>query len=82
MENNYFWKNDLPMKKGEFENEYYFYDNGRILHVYDKSKTKVNIEEFVSASNIPEHERQQLINACPDEFKEKIINMLTIINNE
>lgn len=78
MENHYLWAYNFPMKKGEFDNEYYFYENGKILHVYDKSKTKVNIEEFVSASDIPEHERQQIINACPDEFKERIITMLTI----
>ena len=64
MENHYLWAYYFPMKKGEFDNEYYFYENGKILHVYDKSKTKVNIEEFVSASDIPEHERQQIINAC------------------
>ena len=78
MENHYLWAYNFPMKKGEFDNEYYFYENGKILHVYDKSKTKVNIEEFVSASDISEHERQQIINACPDEFKERIIKMLTI----
>jgi len=77
MENNYFWAYHFRMKKGEFDNEYYFYENGQILHVYDKSKTKVNIEEFVSASDIPDCERQQMIIDCPDEFKERINSMLS-----
>ena len=82
MDNSYFWRYYFPMKKGEFDNEYYFYENGQILHIYDKSKTKPNIEEFVSALNIPERERQEMINACPDEFKEQIIAMLTIVDND
>lgn len=78
MENNYFWAYYFPMKKGEFDNEYYFYENGQILHLYDKNKTKVNIEEFVSAANIPEYERKQMIIDCPDKFKDRIIKMLSI----
>lgn len=82
MSNNYFWAYNFPMKKGEFDNEYYFYENGQILHIYDKSKTKVNIEEFVSAFDIPERERQQMILDCPDKFKEKVIKMLTSVDNK
>ena len=80
MDKNYFWKYSFPMKKGEFENEYYFYENNQILHVYDKSKIKVNIEKHVSPSDIPEREKLEMIEKCPEEFKEQIINILTIID--
>ena len=80
MDNNYFWKYSFPMKKGEFEHEYYFYENNQILHVYDKSKIKVNIEKHVSPSDIPEREKQEMIKNCPEEFKKQIINILTIVD--
>ena len=34
------------MKKGTLDNEYYFYEDGRILHCYDRTQNKLNIEEM------------------------------------
>lgn len=70
------------MKKGEFDNDYYFYENGQILHVYDKSKMKVNIEKFVSSLDISEHEKMQMIKDCPEEYKERVICMLAVEDKE
>lgn len=81
MDNNYFWSYSFDMKKGILDNDYYFYDNGKILHVYDKTVSKLNIEEYVSALDILEDERQQIIENCPPEFKERIIDMITIKTN-
>lgn len=81
MDNNYFWFYSFDMKKGILDNNYYFYDNGKILHVYDKTLSKLNIEEYVSASDIPENERLQIIENCPPEFKEQIMEMISIKTN-
>ena len=80
MDNNYFWSYSFNMKKGMLDNDYYFYENGKILHSFDKTMLKINIEEFVSASDIPENERLEMLNKCPLEYKGRIHEMLTIIS--
>lgn len=80
MDNNYFWSYSFNMKKGMLDNDYYFYENGKILHSFDKTMLKINIEEFVSASDIPEKERLEMLNKCPLEYKGRINEMLTIIS--
>lgn len=54
------------MKKGTLDNEYYFYEDGRILHCYDRTQNKLNIEEYVNAKNISERERKIILENCPE----------------
>ena len=77
MDYNYFWSYSFNMKKGMLDNDYYFYENGKILHSFDKTMSKLNVEEFVSAQDIPEHERQEMLDKCPLELKDRINEMLS-----
>lgn len=53
------------MRKGFLDDDYYFYPDGRILHSYDRTQNKLNIEEFVSAESISEEKRRVMLEACP-----------------
>lgn len=66
MEDNYFWSYFFPMRKGILDDDYYFFEDGRILHSYDKTQSKLNIEEYVSADSIPIEKRRAMLEACPD----------------
>lgn len=55
------------MRKGILDDDYYFYEDGRILHSYDKTQTKLNIEEYVTADSIDLNKRQLMLASCPDE---------------
>lgn len=66
MEDNYFWSYFFPMRKGILDDDYYFFKDGRILHSYDKTQSKLNIEEYVSADSIPIEKRRVMLEACPD----------------
>lgn len=61
------------MRKGILDNDYYFFEDGRILHSYDKTQSKLNIEEYVSADSIPVEKRRVMLEACPDD-KYALIN--------
>ena len=65
------------MKKGLLDNDYYFYENGKILHVYDRTINNVNNEEFTSSSNISVREKQEMIENCPSEYKDQIKEILS-----
>ncbi|WP_294455790.1 hypothetical protein [uncultured Bacteroides sp.] len=75
------WRCILPMKKGVLDNDYAFYDDGTIVHEYDKSMYKLedmNIETPVSADSIQDDIKQQIMEQCPEELKEQITKMLKI----
>lgn len=69
MENNYIWSYSFPMKKGTLDNDYYFYENGKIIHHYDRTQSKLNIEESITINEIPENELKVLIEKCPTNLK-------------
>lgn len=70
----------LSMKKGTYDNDYYFYEDGTILHHYDRTMTKLNIETFVLPSDIPDYEKEKIITKCKkecsDDIVEQIVRML------
>ncbi len=78
MKRPYLWKYSFPMKKGMFDNEYYFYEDGNIIHFYDRNQNKFNIEEIVSPSSISEEEKLIMLESCPDDLKETIKHMLQL----
>lgn len=72
------WSYSFPMKKGMFDNDYVFYDDGRIKHCYDKSNSKFNIEEFVTADRIPLGERYAMLANSPETLKDFIKDTLKL----
>ncbi|MBP3248659.1 MAG: hypothetical protein J6M36_12375 [Prevotella sp.] len=67
------------MKKGTYDNDYYFYEDGTILHHYDRTMKKLDIEEYVSPSDISESEKEQIISKCETECNQEIVNQIKII---
>ncbi|KQT25889.1 hypothetical protein ASG22_04105 [Chryseobacterium sp. Leaf405] len=64
------------MKKGMLDNDYTFYESGKIKHFYDKSQWNLNHEEWLTESEITESEKERLIIGCPEEFKDRIKKIL------
>lgn len=74
----YFWSYFFPMRKGVLDDDYYFYEDGRILHSYDKTQAKLNIEEFITADSIDLSKRQTMLAACPIDKLEVIKKILKL----
>lgn len=75
------WFCSLPMKKGLMDNDYAFYEDGTIVHEYDKGIYRaedLNLKETVSASFIEDKVKLQIMERCPEELKEKISQILKI----
>lgn len=66
------------MRKGILDDDYYFFEDGRILHSYDKTQSKLNIEEYVSADSIPIEKRHTMLEACPNDKYALIKSMLKL----
>lgn len=69
----------LSMKKGIYDNDYYFYEDGTILHHYDHSMTKLDIEEYVSPSNISESEKEKIMSKCKAECTSETVEHIARI---
>ena len=66
----------LSMKKGTYDNDYYFYEDGTILHHYDRTIGKWDLEEYISASSISESEKEKIISKCESECTPEILNQI------
>lgn len=56
----------------------FFYENGQIVHLYDKTQNKLNIEEIVSPESIDMEKRIRMLMACPKEKYEIIKHILNL----
>lgn len=63
----------LSTRRQNLDNDYYFYENGTILHHYDRTMTKWDIDEYVTPSNIPESEKEEIIRKCETECSKAIV---------
>lgn len=78
MDNNYIWSYSFPMRKGVLDDDYYFYEDGRILHSYDKTQSKLNIEEYVNPEAIPLNKRELMLSECPSDISAIIKSTLKL----
>lgn len=66
----------LSMKKGMYDNDYYFFDDGTILHHYDRSLTKLNLESYVLPYSLSDSEKERIISKCESECSEDIVKQI------
>jgi hypothetical protein len=66
----------ISVPKGELDNDYTFYEDGKIHHVYDQSIYKPNLEAWITARNISPADREKILKECPQEHKSKIAAIL------
>lgn len=67
------------MKKGMYDNDYYFYEDGSILHFYDRSVSKFNIEEQVQPSSIPDNTKKLILEQCQIECAADVVDKIKTI---
>lgn len=80
MENNCIWA-FYSMKKGTLDNNYYFYDDGKILHEYDQSQNKLNMEQFILPSEISPREKKKILSQCKLECNSDVYEKIELILN-
>ena len=65
-------------RKGIYDDDYVFFDDGTIEHHYDKHATDCNRIDEITADKIPSDRIKSIIEECPEEIKDTITNILTI----
>ena len=60
------------MRKDIYDDDYWFFESGKIIYHHDKHETDAGREDVVTADKIPEARKKRILNDCPEELKEKI----------
>ena len=66
----------ISVPKGDLDNDYTFFEDGKIRHNYDQSAYKTGLEAWISARNIPDADKAKILKECPAQFKLKITALL------
>lgn len=66
----------LSMKKDASENDYDFYEDGIILHHYDLTIIKLDIEMYVSFSDILDSEKDEIISECEEKCSHNVVEQI------
>lgn len=66
------------MKGGMLDNDYYVYDDGVIIHFYDRNQYpgNQNIEEEVTAEQVSDEIKNDLLDSAKNEDKELVKKIL------
>ena len=67
------------MKKQDLDNDYFFYEDGTILHHYDRTINKRDIEEDILSKDIPEYEREKILAQCEGECPNEVFERIKLI---
>lgn len=68
----------IEIPRGGLDNDYTFYKSGKIYHFYDRHTYSggQNREEWITADNISDSIKDQLLEKCPKEHLEEIKDIL------
>jgi len=60
------------------DNDYTFYESGKIHRLYDRSMApgNFNLESWLTAKDISDNKKKQILEKCPEKFKERIKGIL------
>jgi len=61
---------------GILDNDYTFYDDGRIKRFYDRNMQRYNIEAWVSVGDISTSDKSKILQKCSDEDREYLTSVL------
>ncbi len=66
----------ISVPNGQLDNDYTFFEDGKVRHNYDQSIYKPNLETWLNAASIPDNEKEKILKACPPEYKTRITTLL------
>ena len=62
----------VDISKHNLDDLYTFYDDGTVIHVYDRNNYKFDTKENISVQEISEIRKERILEACKPEYLPKI----------
>lgn len=70
------------MKRQNLDNDYFFFEDGTILHHYDRTQSKQDLEEDIFPKDIPKHEKEKILTQCKGECSNEVFERIKLILHE
>lgn len=62
----------VDISKNGLDDQYTFYDDGKVIHVYDRNNYKFDIKEDITIEDISEIRKERILEACKPEYLPRI----------
>ncbi len=66
----------ISVPNGELDNDYTFFEDGKVRRNYNQSVSKTNLEAWLNASTLPDSDKEKILKVCPAEYKIRIKTLL------
>ena len=66
----------VSIPKGDLDNDYTFFEDGKIRYNYDQSDNKRGLETWITANRISDSDKEKILKACHLQYKAKISAIL------
>lgn len=66
----------VSMVRQGLDDDYYFYEDGTIIHHYDRTIQKTDIEECILPSEISDYTKGKILSKCKKECCQDVINQI------
>ena len=66
----------IYLGKGQLDNDYTIYENGKVYHFYDRNPFKLNIEEWLTVNQLTDETKKLLLDKCPSNVYDTLKNVL------
>jgi hypothetical protein len=58
----------VDISKHSLDDQYTFYDDGTVLHVYDPNNYKLDVKENITIKDISVYRKDRILEACKSEY--------------
>ncbi|WPV67788.1 hypothetical protein [Chitinophaga sp. LS1] len=66
----------INLSNGLLDNDYTFYESGKIKHFYDKHSFSLNNEEWMTGKDVRDSDKVKILEKCPEQYKKVIKKIL------
>lgn len=70
------------MKGPNLDNDYFFFEDGTILHHYDRTISKRDFEEYVLPTDISDYQKEKILTQCKVECHYELYERIKLILHE
>jgi len=54
------------------DDQYTFYDDGTVIHIYDRNNYKLDVKEDITIQDISEIRKDRILEACKPQYQSQI----------
>ncbi len=66
----------ISIPNGMFDNDYTFYENGKVKHYFDRNNFNFDNTHWINAKEIKQSDKIRILEKCNDTLKDKLKDLM------